>query len=113
MGARRQFNNGLQIQEDEPTAFVTYEKLEKKLIEALETGEYAPDSADVLLQAFRVLDPERKGFIEADRMEELLTTRGTPFREKELESFLSVAKDLETGNVYYEDYVAMLTDKGQ
>jgi len=99
------------IQEDEPTAFVTYEKLEKKLLEVLETGEYAPDSADVLLQAFRVLDPERKGYIEASRMEELLTTRGTPFREKELESFMSVAKDLETGNIYYEDYVAMLTDK--
>lgn len=43
-----------QIQEDEPTAFVTYEKFEKKMLEVLETQEFAPDTEDVLLQAFRV-----------------------------------------------------------
>lgn len=41
-------------------------------------------------------------------MEELLTTRGTPFRPKELETFMMAAKDSETGNIYYEDYVAQL-----
>ena len=44
----------MQIQEDEPTAFVTYEKFEKKMLEVLETQEFAPDTEDVLLQAFRV-----------------------------------------------------------
>lgn len=36
------------------TAYVTYEKFEKKMLEVLETQEYAPDTEDVLLQAFRV-----------------------------------------------------------
>ena len=45
---------GEQIQEDEPTAFVTYEKFEKKMLEVLDTQEFAPDTEDVLLQAFRV-----------------------------------------------------------
>jgi hypothetical protein len=31
-----------------------------------------------------------------------------PFRPKELETFFSVAKDPETGNVYYEDYISQL-----
>ena len=33
---------------------------------------------------------------------------GMPFRPKELETFFSVAKDPETGNVYYEDYISQL-----
>lgn len=75
-----------QIQEDEPTAFVTYEKFERKMLDVLCNSEYPPDSSDVLLQAFRVLDTEKKGYITAERMEELLSTKGTPFREKEMES---------------------------
>ena len=41
-------------------------------------------------------------------MRDMLTTKGVPFREKEIEAFTAVAKDLETGRVYYEDYVALL-----
>lgn len=33
---------------------MTYEKFEKKMLEVLETQEFAPDTEDVLLQAFRV-----------------------------------------------------------
>lgn len=75
-----------QIQEDEPTAFVTYEKFERKMLDVLRNSEYSPDSSDMMLQAFRVLDTEKKGYITAERMEELLSTKGTPFREKEMES---------------------------
>ncbi|KAH8093507.1 Ca2-binding protein [Aureococcus anophagefferens] len=59
--------------------------------------------------AFRVFDEDGKGYIEANRLREALITKGTPFREKEIDAFLSVAKDLETGHIYYEDYVALLT----
>ena len=41
-------------------------------------------------------------------MEELLLTKGTPFRSTELEMFFLAAKDPETGNIYYEDYIASL-----
>lgn len=33
----------------------------------------------------KVIDAEQKGYIEADIMRDLLTTKGTPFREKEME----------------------------
>jgi hypothetical protein len=33
----------------------------------------------------QALDKERKGWIPADTMRMLLTTKGTPFREKEIE----------------------------
>jgi|Transcript_30082 Ca2+-binding EF-hand superfamily protein len=97
-----------EMQDDEPTGFISYQKFEKKMLQILATKECDPDSGDVLLQAFRTIDHENTGFISAELMEELLTTRGTPFRPKELEAFLMIAKDPETGNIYYEDYVALL-----
>ncbi|OQR93072.1 hypothetical protein ACHHYP_02945 [Achlya hypogyna] len=99
------------MQDDEPSTFVTYEKFEKKMLEVMYSHEYEPDSDETLMAAFRVLDPEKKGYIEADTMRELLLTKGTPFREKELEGFLHVAKDAETGKIYYEDYISLLTQE--
>ena len=46
------------MMEDEPTAFVTYERFEAKMLEILASGEWEPDSEDVLLQAFRVFDTD-------------------------------------------------------
>lgn len=96
------------IQEDEPLNFVTYEKFEKKMLEVLRDHEYAPDTDDTLLRAFRVLDTENRGYIEAETMREILCTEGTPFRDKEIDAFMNRAKDGETGKIYYEDYVALL-----
>ena len=61
-----------------------------------------------MLHAFRTIDSDSAGYISAEYLEELLTSRGAPFRPKEIEAFLSVARDPETGNIYYEDYVALL-----
>jgi calmodulin len=97
-----------EMQDDEPTGFISYQKFEKKMLQILASKEWDPDSGDVLLQAFRTIDHENTGFISAELMEELLTSRGTPFRPKELELFMMEAKDPETGNIYYEDYVALL-----
>eukprot|EP01039_Chlorochromonas_danica_P009021 gene9021-9956_t len=102
-----------QMQDEEPTGFISYDKFEKKVKNLLATKECAPDSGDVLLQAFRALDSENQGYLSAEFLEEVMTTRGTPFRPKEMEAFLLVAKDPETGNIYYEDYVAMLMKNSQ
>lgn len=96
------------MQDEEPTGFVSYDKFEKKMKQILATRELDPDSGDLLLQAFRTIDTDNQGFISAELMEELMTTRGTPFRPKEMESFLMIVKDPETGNIFYEDYVALL-----
>lgn len=96
------------MQDDEPSTFVTYDRFEKKMLEVMYTNEYAPDSDETLLAAFRVMDTEKKGYIEAEVMRELLLSKGTPFRDKEMEAFLNVAKDSSTGRIYYEDYIALL-----
>ena len=80
------------------------------MLNVLANREYEPDSIDVLLQAFRTIDTRKEGFIPVEEMESLLTSQsqGSAFRQKELETFLAAAKDPETGNIYYEDYCAML-----
>ncbi|KAE9071070.1 hypothetical protein PF010_g26021 [Phytophthora fragariae] len=90
-----------EMQGGEPSTFVTHDRFEKKMLEVLYTNEYEPDADETLLAAFRVIDTEKKGYIEAEVMRELLTTRGTPFREKEME-------DPPTGRIYYEGYIALL-----
>ena len=42
-------------------------------------------------------------------MKEILTnTESAPFREKECEQFQRVAVDMDSGHVFYEDYVALV-----
>ena len=101
------------MMEDEPSAFVKFERFEPKMLEILAEGEWEPDGEEVLLQAFRVFDEEKKGFIDASKLREALITKGTPFREKEIDAFMSVAKDPETGRIYYEDYCAAVTSDAQ
>jgi calmodulin len=100
-----------EMQDDEPSGFVSYAKLERVVLRILSTKECEPDSGDILLQAFRTIDTNNTGFIPADVMEDLLTAKGTPFRSKELDAFFQVAKDSETGNVYYEDYIALMSKR--
>ena len=98
-----------EMQDDEPTAFVAYPKLKAVMMRLMKTRECEPDPEDVLLQAFRTLDKENKGYIEWDKMKEILTsTESAPFREKECEQFQRVAMDMDSGNIFYEDYVALV-----
>jgi calmodulin len=97
-----------EMQDDEPGGEVSYKKFEKKMLNLMATNELEPDSTEVILQAFKTIDNDNLGYISADILETLLTSKGTGFRPKELEAFFMVAKDPETGNVYYEDYISLL-----
>jgi|EP00605_Chrysophyceae_sp_TOSAG23-4_P000082 calmodulin len=98
-----------EMQDDEPTNFVGYDKFEKFMLNNLATRECEPDSSEMLLQAFRTIDSDNQGYVSAEIMEALLTSKGTAFRTKELEAFMLVAKNVETGNIFYEDYVSLLS----
>ena len=82
-----------QLEGDEPSDYIKYDKFEPYMLNVLMTNEYEPNPAEHLLAAFRVLDPEGKGFIRKDVMQELLTTKGIPLRPREYESFISFAQD--------------------
>ena len=63
---------------------------------------FDPDSETLLLAAFRVLDVDKKGYIDESTLVELLSDNEWGFREKEMEDFLRVAKDPDTGFIHYE-----------
>ena len=86
------------MQEDEPTRFVSYEKFEKVALELLASAEFAPDTEDVLLRAFRALDPDDTGVLDPARIKELLMSEGeNPYREEEADMFLRFAADADAG----------------
>ena len=99
---------GMKDEDATETVAIDYNKFEKKALELLASKQHEPDSAEVLLQAFRTIDTENKGNISGEILETLLTSKGTGFRPKEVEQFLTLAKDPETGTIYYEDYIAEL-----
>jgi Ca2+-binding EF-hand superfamily protein len=96
------------LRDDDNGGYVTYKKFEREVLRILATKECEPSNADTMMQAFRTIDTGNTGVISAELLEELLVTKGTAFRPKEVEDFLDAAKDSETGNIYYEDYVSLL-----
>merc|ERR1712085_166326 len=92
---------------------VSYDLFEKMMFRSLLEREYDPDDGENLLAAFQALDPERRGYIEATRLREYLSSGPVGLRDKEWDSFLEYSKDSGGHNgevvVYYEDYVAKLT----
>lgn len=97
-----------EMQDDEPTGFISYVKFEKKVLQLLASKEWEPGTRELVMQAFLTLDTDKKGYVSQAVMEELLLSKGTPFRVKEVEAFFAVSKDPDTGNIYYEDYVNLL-----
>lgn len=54
------------IEEDEVSEFIKYEKFEPYMLKVLKEREFEPDDPETLLAAFKLLDPENKGYIEVD-----------------------------------------------
>eukprot|EP00440_Ansanella_granifera_P034365 gb/GFBE01037282.1/.p1 GENE.gb/GFBE01037282.1/~~gb/GFBE01037282.1/.p1 ORF type:complete len:190 (+),score=62.68 gb/GFBE01037282.1/:1-570(+) len=103
---------------DDPTkdGLVSFEAFERLMLRYLSDHIYDPDDSETLLAAFRVLDPEERGYIDSNMMHEWLSTKGGKaadfFKERETSDFLEYAKDKESSDssrIYYEDYVAKLT----
>ena len=102
-----------QLEGDEPSDFIKYEKFEPYMLKVLQENEYEPNPAEHLLAAFRVLDPEGKGFIQLDVMKELLTTKGIHLRPREWDNFQSFAVDKSNKFIFYEDYVTKLIKENE
>merc|ERR1719201_1448905 len=94
-----------ECEEEEPTGFIRFERFERMMSRVLLENQYPRDSEEKLLRAFRTLDPNNNGYVEAEKIRTLLTTHGERFSQEEIEDFLNFAVDSETGNLHYEDYV--------
>merc|ERR1712048_727685 len=86
-----------EVEEEEPTGFIRFERFERMMSRILMENQYPRDSEEKLLRAFRTLDTENKGYVEAEKLRTLLTTHGERFSQEEIDEFLSFAVDTESG----------------
>ena len=92
------------MQSDEPDAYITFDKFEPVMLAIVQNNEYLPDGKEVILSAFRALDEEKKGYLDAEYLQGVMGQMGDKFRAKEMEAFFSICKDSASGRIYYEDY---------
>lgn len=71
------------------------------------------DDYHKLMRAFRALDPERKGYIDAELLGNLMSSRGEAFNAQESTAMLSCAAEAASGKVWYEDYAFKLATNGR
>lgn len=64
-------------------------------------------SEEKLLEAFRVFDPEGKGFIATAEITEALTTLGNPLNTREMSELLAIAETV-PGEVRYQQFINAL-----
>ena len=101
------------LEQDEPSKHVVSEKVESLVAGYLMKNEYEPATAERLLAAFRLMDPQGTGQIRLEVVQELLSTKGIQFRQEEIDSFSLYAQDKTGQYIEYEDYVAKLVEENE
>ena len=85
----------IQIEEEEPTGFIVYEKLEQLLIRLMteESTMHKRNTEDEILLAFQTIDQDKKGYLDQDELINLMTTMGEKFSADEIREMMSAAVD--------------------
>uniref|UniRef100_A0AAA9RWK9 EF-hand calcium binding domain 2 n=1 Tax=Bos taurus TaxID=9913 RepID=A0AAA9RWK9_BOVIN len=97
-----------EVEEEEPTGYIRFEKFLPVMTEVLLERRYRPIPEDILLRAFEVLDPAKRGFLSKDELIKYMTEEGEPFSQEEMEEMLSAAIDPESNSIHYKDYITMM-----
>uniref|UniRef100_A0A8C0Q1I1 EF-hand domain-containing protein n=1 Tax=Canis lupus familiaris TaxID=9615 RepID=A0A8C0Q1I1_CANLF len=97
-----------EVEEEEPTGYIRFEKFLPVMTKVLLEKRYRPIPEDILLRAFEVLDPSKRGFLTKEELIKYMTEEGEPFSQEEMEEMLSAAIDPESNSIRYKDYIAMM-----
>lgn len=65
-----------EVEEEEPTGYIRFEKFIPVMTRVLMERRYRPIAEDVLLRAFEVLDPAKRGFLTKDELVKYMTEEG-------------------------------------
>merc|ERR1719305_296282 len=72
-----------QMEEDEPTGFVKYEKFEPVVVKAIEDNEIPIDTEEDVIRAFRALDIDNKGYLTTEELRDMMTKNEEHFSADE------------------------------
>uniref|UniRef100_A0A8C6AQD2 Myosin light chain 2 n=3 Tax=Odontoceti TaxID=9722 RepID=A0A8C6AQD2_MONMO len=67
------------------------------------------DPEETILNAFKVFDPEGKGVLRADYIQEMLTTQAERFSKEEIDQMFAAFPPDVTGNLDYKNLVHIIT----
>ncbi|KAI1895861.1 hypothetical protein AGOR_G00111120 [Albula goreensis] len=98
-----------EVEEDEPTGFIRFEKFLPTMTKVLMERKFRPIPEELLIQAFEVLDQEKKGYLEPEELKKFMTQEGEPFSNDEMEEMLSASVDPDKNVIFYKDFVGMMT----
>ncbi|CAG11017.1 unnamed protein product, partial [Tetraodon nigroviridis] len=94
---------------EDHTGCVHLDRFLPAMTEVLMENRFPPVSEVTLLQAFEVLDKEKKGYLESEELTKYLTQEGEPFSQEEMDEMLTALSDNDKNRLYYTDYISQLT----
>ncbi|XP_036309473.1 dynein regulatory complex protein 8 isoform X1 [Pipistrellus kuhlii] len=97
-----------EVEEEEPTGYIRFEKFLPVMTNILLERRYRPIPEEVLLRAFEVLDPTKRGYLSKEELVKYMTEEGEPFSQEEMEEMLSAAIGPESNFIHYRDYITMM-----
>ena len=97
-----------EMEEEEPTGYIKYEKLERILLSLLLENRQTRDDEDLIYRAFKALDSDDKGYLTPDELKEFMTNYGEKFTTEEMDEMLNFSVDPTENKIFYEDYVKIL-----
>ncbi|XP_068587920.1 dynein regulatory complex protein 8 [Cebidichthys violaceus] len=95
--------------EEDHTGFISLTRFLPVMTKVLLEHRFPPIPEDVLLQAFEVLDKDKKGCLEPEELTKYMTQEGELFTQEEVDEMLTALADNEENRVYYKDLISQLT----
>ncbi|XP_059211704.1 dynein regulatory complex protein 8 [Centropristis striata] len=95
--------------EEDHTGFSHLDKFLPVMTKVLLEHKFPPIPEDRLLQAFEVLDKDKKGYLEPEELTKYMTQEGERFTQDEMDEMLTALTDREKNLVYYKDLISQLT----
>ncbi|XP_039990665.1 dynein regulatory complex protein 8 [Xiphias gladius] len=95
--------------EDDHTGYIHLNRFLPAMTKVLLEHKFPPIPEDLLLQAFEILDKEKKGYLEPEELTKYMTQEGEPFTQEEMDEMLTALADPEKNHIYYKDLISQLT----
>ncbi|XP_029000110.1 dynein regulatory complex protein 8 [Betta splendens] len=95
--------------EEDHSGYIQLNRFLPAMAKVLLENRFPPIAEDLLLQAFEVLDKEKKGHLEPEELMRYMTQEGEPFTQEEMDEMLTALADPETNYIYYKDLISQLT----
>ncbi|XP_017125594.1 dynein regulatory complex protein 8 [Drosophila elegans] len=93
---------------EETTGEVHLTKFLPHVSQLLMERKMEPAPPEKILQAFKILDPENKGYLTKESFGKLMMEEGEPFTQEEMDEMWPVAIDPISGHIPYEFYLNQL-----